>query len=552
MPLFGAPGERIGYAVYPHPDGAPPLVLIHGFTASRASFEVNLDGLREHFTVIAVELLGHGDSDAPEDPAAYRPERAERRILQLLEHLGFQQALVCGHSLGGALALRLALDAPEWVAGLVVINSSSAAGSPEWRDASQSRMREIAARVRAEGTGFMKSTRLYPAHSRRLDPLSRELLTRDFDRLQPAGLAGTAESLVVDVNAWERHPELAVPMLLVVGAKDADFAPNAPAFLSRFPQEVRSIVLPSAGHAANIEQPREFEDAVVKFAREIGYLAEPSVDSSNRMLTALGGALVFAGLGLLAAAVMFSGGGDDNDNKTLAAEPDATRPAASSTAVANVAGTRTGGPTAAAVPAIVTPAPSPAVAAAAAPTQSPEPAPVPATAVPRAPTATPVPQDTPTPAPTATPLATATPSGPRAAINGPSSGIPGETLVFSDGSSPAPLTRNWALPSGPVNAVAGVSFTPAAPGCYSVSLTAYFADGKVLTTSRAVSVGGVACGTLGISPESGRPLPVARTWPWTESRPTPLATGALLPAERRSVGPPPFRIPAPGPRLSSR
>src|SRR5262245_34589437 len=199
MPLFGAPGERIGYEVYPHADGAPPVFLIHGFTASKASFEANLEGLRKRFTVVTVELLGHGDSDAPHSADAYRPERAVQRVLQLIEHLGFQRALICGHSLGGALALRIALSAPEWVAGLIVINSSSAAGSPEWREAARPRMQEMAERVRADGTAFMKSTRLYPAHSKRLDPRSKELLTRDFDRLEPQGLAGTAESLVIDV-----------------------------------------------------------------------------------------------------------------------------------------------------------------------------------------------------------------------------------------------------------------------------------------------------------------------------------------------------------------
>ena len=54
----------------------------------------------------------------------------------------------------------------------------------------------------------------------------------------------TAQSLVVDVNAWERHPELSVPMLLVVGDRDSDFAPNAAAFLARFPQhrEAKDLV----------------------------------------------------------------------------------------------------------------------------------------------------------------------------------------------------------------------------------------------------------------------------------------------------------------------
>ncbi|MBK7127685.1 MAG: alpha/beta hydrolase [Dehalococcoidia bacterium] len=267
-------------------------------SASRASFEVNLAACESTL------LPSPSNSSVTAIP---RRPNAVRRILQLLEHLGYGRALFCGHSLGGALALRLALEAPEWVAGLIVINSSSAAGDPPRRRARPS-MSEMAARVRAEGTGFMKKTRLYPAHSRRLDPLSRELLTRDFDRLAPAGVAGTAESLVVDVNAWERHPTLSVPFLLIVGERDADFAPNADAFLSRFPPDLARVIrLPEAGHAANIEQPRQFEEAVTGFAREIAYLRAPAAQGSM-VLTALGGALVFGGLGLLAAALFFTGG----------------------------------------------------------------------------------------------------------------------------------------------------------------------------------------------------------------------------------------------------
>ncbi|MBK7126637.1 MAG: hypothetical protein IPH65_12085 [Dehalococcoidia bacterium] len=233
----------------------------------------------------------------------------------------------------------------------------------------------MAARVRAEGTGFMKKTRLYPAHSRRLDPLSRELLTRDFDRLAPAGVAGTADSLVVDVNAWERHPTLSVPFLLIVGERDADFAPNADAFLSRFPPDLARVIrLPEAGHAANIEQPRQFEEAVTGFAREIAYLRAPAAQGSM-VLTALGGALVFGGLGLLAAALFFTGG-NDSDGGTIAAAPETTRIATQSP-VAQVAGTSAsgqptrpsvvGGTAVAPSPAATTPNASPSAAATATP-----------------------------------------------------------------------------------------------------------------------------------------------------------------------------------------
>lgn len=504
MPLFGAPGQRIGYEVYPHPQDAPPLVLLHGFTASSASFEANLDGLREHFTVVTVELLGHGASDAPIASAAYAPEQAVRRLVNLFDHLGYDQVMLCGHSLGGALALRFALDVPERLAGLVVINSSSAAGSPEWRETARAGMLAMAARVRSEGTGFLKNTRLYPAHSRRLDPITKDLLTRDFDRIQPAGLAGTAESLVVEVNAYERHGELDVPMLLVVGDRDADFAPNAAAFAARFPAGlVRVAHLPEAGHAANIEQPREFEAAVTGFARLIGYLpaatARKTGIGGTRLMTTLGGALVVAGIGLLAAAIFLNGGDGGGDSPLLAAPAPAedTPVAATPTPEEATAGTRTAGPlNAGGASASPTAAASPAASPTATATTPP------ATATPTTRPATQAaPANTPTPAPTATPTEeptpepTATPTGPYAAISGPATAEVGETAVFYDASAPVGdvLKQTWTTPSRTESWVAGVSVSFPSPGCYTVSLTVLFKDETSQTASHAVSVGGVPC-----------------------------------------------------------
>src|SRR5690606_29095906 len=113
---------QIGYRVHPGPAGAPPLLLVHGLIASSASFDANIAGLTRHFTVVTVDLLGHGDSDAPADIELYRPEAAVARITGLMDHLGYERTIVCGHSLGGAVAVRVALDAAPRVAGLVVIN----------------------------------------------------------------------------------------------------------------------------------------------------------------------------------------------------------------------------------------------------------------------------------------------------------------------------------------------------------------------------------------------------------------------------------------------
>lgn len=503
MPLFGEPGQRIAYERYPHPAGSPPLYLLHGFTASAASFAANIEALRRHFTVVTVELLGHGGSEAPDDPALYAPEAAVGRILALADALGDARILLCGHSLGGAVAVRCALAAPERFAGIVIINSASAAGTPAWAERVRPGMLQLAERVRREGIDFLRATRLYPAHGRRLDPRSRELLTRDFDRLQPAGLAGTAEALIPSVNAFERLPELQVPVLVVAGQRDRDFMEVLPAFLAQLPHGLARVIgLPEAGHAANLEQPREFEAALVAFAREIGFLPPELVREPTRQqggsstLSAVGGLLVAAGLGMLAAALVMAAldrGG--NGNEFVSAEPEAT-PTAGFTPVTAVAGTRTAVP----LPAggIATPSPGAGTSPTAAPAGTATSTPQPATATPAAaavqPTATPTPTASPTPAPTATPTPTPTPGGPHAAISGPTRVAVGASATYYDASQPTPLRVTWVTPNGTFRDVHGVTITFPSEGCYGITLEGIFADGAVRTAAINVAVGDAECG----------------------------------------------------------
>jgi len=511
MPLFGRPGEQISYTVHDGPPGAPLLVLVHGFTASAVSFDANIKTLCERFTVVTAELLGHGDSDAPEDPAAYGPQKGVVRLLRLFGELGYGRVLLCGHSLGGALALRLALEAPEALSGLIIINSNSAAGTPEWRELVRPRMAEMAARVRAEGTAILRDTRLYPAHSKRLDERSRALLTRDFDRLTPQAVAGTAESLVIDVNAYEHIPELAVPTLVILGDRDTDFVGSAPGLVARMPAGVARLVrLEGAGHAANIEQPEAFAGAVFAFATEIGVLdALPRPAAAHRFgntaLTGAGTVLVVGGLALIAAAFFFSGGKSNRQQSLVAAAPASTptvqaavQPTDPPTPIELVAGTRSAGPGAGAT-AIPTVQPTPAAAPTLRPAATSTPVRAAATRPPA--TSTPTPTATPTSAPTPLPTATVTPAGPFARIAGGATRTSaGSTLTFADGSQPASeLQREvWSVGAGAEivdrsnPAAIRVSFPSA--GCYSVSLTVTFQGRpQPYAASMVVAVGSVSC-----------------------------------------------------------
>ncbi|MCC7364745.1 MAG: alpha/beta fold hydrolase [Dehalococcoidia bacterium] len=507
MPLFGEAGERIAYQVYPHPDDAPPILLIHGFTASSASFLSNIQDLRRNFTVVTVDLLGHGQSEAPAEVAPYQPEAAIARIVGLMDHLDYADAILCGHSLGGALALRVALDHPDRVAGLVVINSNSAAGTVDWRREVQPGLVSMARRVRTDGTGFLKETRLYPGRSSRLPERARARLAHDFDGLTAAGIAGTAEGLVARVNAFERLGELAVPILIVIGDRDAEFVHNAPQLIANLRHDlVSTVTLAGAGHAANLEQPEAFNDAVVDFARRIDFIGEEAPAGAGgrpRVLVLAGAALVTLGVGLLGASFMLGGGGDDPEpvsadepgNHAAAVPSTATNtPAAASPspavtqAVAGVSVSATA-TTPAATPTEATPTPVPA-------TSTPTPRPNTPTPVRATPTPTEEPTETPTPSPspTASPTATPTPAGRGLSVSGPAELAVGETATyFANVRNPEGDLLTVRMSGGGnqvLNGAIAVSFS--APGCYTVSGTVYYPTGSI-SSSMTVAVGGATC-----------------------------------------------------------
>nr|MDQ3822476.1 alpha/beta hydrolase [Actinomycetota bacterium] len=121
MPKVDAGGVRLHYDV--RGDG-PPVLLLHGFSSSyRGTWENTgwADFLLAHgFRTIGVDLRGHGASDKPHDPAAYLPERLVEDALAVLDAAGAPRADVLGYSLGGGVALALAIEHPDRVRSVAV------------------------------------------------------------------------------------------------------------------------------------------------------------------------------------------------------------------------------------------------------------------------------------------------------------------------------------------------------------------------------------------------------------------------------------------------
>lgn len=116
---FRYEGHRIEYDAYG--EGDRVVVLAHGLLMNRRMYGRLGPALAEHgHRAICVDLLGHGRSDRPEDLRLYSMPLFARQVEALLDHLGLDQAVVGGTSLGANVALELATHAPDRVAGLFI------------------------------------------------------------------------------------------------------------------------------------------------------------------------------------------------------------------------------------------------------------------------------------------------------------------------------------------------------------------------------------------------------------------------------------------------
>src|SRR5947208_5002316 len=97
-----------------------PLLLLHGFTASSASWAPFLEALSSHHRVLAIDLLAHGASDSPVSSERYRVERQIDDLTALLNRLHVEEYDLLGYSMGGRLATHLALAHHDRIGRLIL------------------------------------------------------------------------------------------------------------------------------------------------------------------------------------------------------------------------------------------------------------------------------------------------------------------------------------------------------------------------------------------------------------------------------------------------
>lgn len=252
----------------------PPLVLLHGFTGSAASWASHLDTFAREFTCVTVDLPGHGDTEAPADPARYAMERVVEDLVELCTRLGIARAAWLGYSMGGRLALGVGVLAPQVVTALVLEGAAPGLDDPAERAARVASDEALATRLEREGLvpfiDFWERLPLFATQAR-LPEERRAILRQQRLLNNPLGLANSLRGMGQGAQPAfrDRLGAVRAPALLLAGEEDAKFRALAAEMAAAMPN-ARAATIPGAGHAAHFEQPGQFDALVLDFLRAQG------------------------------------------------------------------------------------------------------------------------------------------------------------------------------------------------------------------------------------------------------------------------------------------
>jgi pimeloyl-ACP methyl ester carboxylesterase len=237
-----------------------PLLLHHGYTASRVNWMPVAERLEADYQVILMECRGAGQSEHTAD--GYTLEQYAADVIGMLDHLGLAKASFAGHSMAGGIGYLLALNYSDRIDKLILMAPIPAQGvgeiTPELREQRLDERRRgdrdaILARYRAmQFRDDVETEAWFEDRAEHILSVSDGHFERGAESMQ-------------DLNVEDRLGDLVTPTLMIAGAVDSLLEPNLLDFM-RLPNATLEV-LSRAGHEVAVHEPQRVADAIDGFMR---------------------------------------------------------------------------------------------------------------------------------------------------------------------------------------------------------------------------------------------------------------------------------------------
>ncbi|HEX7125494.1 MAG TPA: alpha/beta fold hydrolase [Thermodesulfobacteriota bacterium] len=281
---LGSPARYL--EVRPPAERRPPLLLVHGFNAWADLWRPNLEGLAAAGRrVVAVDLPVHGGTPPPARAADLSVGGFVRFLLEIQERLGLAGGDVVGHSFGGLLSARLALDHPARVRRLVLVSSAGLGLAVPLR--TMLAFTRLVATTQLRGVDPERTRRYVLTYVCAARPdLDESLLPligagwRDPVRRRALARLGLA-FLAREADVRRELPRLGSRLMLLWGAEDRLLPVALGRRAARRVPGARLVVFERCGHMPNLEWPARFTEVVTGFLDE-GAAASAAAEASTR------------------------------------------------------------------------------------------------------------------------------------------------------------------------------------------------------------------------------------------------------------------------------
>jgi pimeloyl-ACP methyl ester carboxylesterase len=260
MDIIEVDGLRIAYE---RAGAGPPLVLLHGYVGDgRTTWQRQLDGLSDEFTVVAWDAPGAGGSSDP--PESIGMAGYADCLAGCVERLRLDKPHVAGLSFGGALALEFYRRHSGIPMTLILASAYAGWGGSLPADVAEQRLRQALVLADLPPDEFVGAL-LPTMFSERMAPEAVDAFRASMLAFHPAGFRAMSRASAEDLRSVP--PYINVPTLLVYGDKDV----RAPLAVAEELHAAISgstlVVVPGVGHLCNLEAPEEFNTTVRTFLR---------------------------------------------------------------------------------------------------------------------------------------------------------------------------------------------------------------------------------------------------------------------------------------------
>jgi pimeloyl-ACP methyl ester carboxylesterase len=233
--------------------GAPPLLLLHGYTGAASDFADVTPPLAASRRVVAYDQRGHGDSTNTGDAATYTFHQLTDDLTGFVDALDLAPIDLLGHSMGGIIAMRYVLAHPERVRSLVLMDTAAAPAG-----AMPKQIRDgLVSLAHDEGMPAVFAVIKEFLTNAGMAEALIERMRRKFERLDPEAFGALAEGLETYASLIERLPEISCPTTVIVGELDAGLRASADV-LALSIEGAHLAVIEGAGHSPQEDRPDEW------------------------------------------------------------------------------------------------------------------------------------------------------------------------------------------------------------------------------------------------------------------------------------------------------